>query len=152
MLSTVIVHAALQNCAELICMIACARACSTWVQPHTVLHPFSLQQTAASEDLKCLRSVPGNLQLGHEVLHGLSIKSLNHAVTAMLELGSKLVAEHDQGADLNPSKTKFGFHTPPFLTVSFFSVDSFKGSLHSSACLLIVQHIRPLYCYSIRPA
>lgn len=50
----------------------------------------------------------------------------------MLEVGSRLIAEHDGHGKLHdrselgnsslrsdpePSQTKFGFHTPPFLTV-----------------------------------
>lgn len=39
----------------------------------------------------------------------------------MLDLGRYLVAKDDEGTDIEPSKTKFGFHTPPFLTVSISS-------------------------------
>ena len=61
---------------------------------------------------------------------GISIAML--AVEAMLEVGSRLVAEHDGHGKIHdrndlansstrreaePSQTKFGFHTPPFLTV-----------------------------------
>lgn len=59
---------------------------------------------------------------------------------AMLEVGSRLIAEHDGHGKLHdrselgnsslrsdpePSQTKFGFHTPPFLTVAHLHLHCF---------------------------